>query len=245
VAAGPNLEFCVWNALLELIQTDAVAIWHANRLRRPLVDLTRTGDPYLDAVVAVHKRLGRELWVFDVTADIAGVWVFAAISRDCKTGQMVKGFGAHPEASRGLQRAVMECSQMLANVYGPTRDVNEHPASPCEAPLEQTHLLPPGTGEQLRKRLDAYRPGARTIQDLVVELGRKGMDVLVLDMTRPGIGLHTVRVIVPGLRSWFGRLAPGRLYDVPVALGERDGCLAECDLNRVAVEGGGRAEGFG
>ena len=45
------------------------------------------------------------------------------------------------------------------------------------------------------------------------------LETLVLDQTRPDIGLNVVKVIVPGLRHFWSRFAPGRLYDVPVKNG--------------------------
>ena len=63
----------------------------------------------------------------------------------------------------------------------------------------------------------------------------RGMELLVLDQTRPDIGLPVVRVIVPGLRHFWERLAPGRLFDVPVEMGWRESPLAEADLNPVPV----------
>jgi oxazoline/thiazoline synthase len=58
-----------------------------------------------------------------------------------------------------------------------------------------------------------------------------GLDFLVLDQTRPDIEVPVVRVIVPGLRHFYRRFAPGRLYDVPVKLGWRDRPLSEHELN--------------
>jgi ribosomal protein S12 methylthiotransferase accessory factor len=60
---------------------------------------------------------------------------------------------------------------------------------------------------------------------------RAGLDFLVLDQTRPDIEVPVVRVIVPGLRHFYRRFAPGRLYDVPVKLGLRDRPLPEHELN--------------
>ncbi len=40
-----------------------------------------------------------------------------------------------------------------------------------------------------------------------------------------------VRVIVPGLRHFYRRFGPGRLYDAPVALGFRKRPTRERDLN--------------
>jgi oxazoline/thiazoline synthase len=39
-----------------------------------------------------------------------------------------------------------------------------------------------------------------------------------------------VRVIVPGLRHFYRRFAPGRLYDVPVQLGLLEKPLQEGEL---------------
>ena len=61
------------------------------------------------------------------------------------------------------------------------------------------------------------------------------MELLVLDQTRPDIGMPVVRVVVPGLRHFWQRFAPGRLYDVPVEMGRRDRPLAEDELNPVPV----------
>jgi hypothetical protein len=62
---------------------------------------------------------------------------------------------------------------------------------------------------------------------------RAGMELLVLDQTRPEIGLPVVKVIVPGLRHFRLRLGPGRLYDVPPRLGWIDQPLTEDQLNPV------------
>jgi ribosomal protein S12 methylthiotransferase accessory factor len=59
---------------------------------------------------------------------------------------------------------------------------------------------------------------------------RAGLDFLVLDQTRPDVEVPVVRVIVPGLRHFYRRFAPGRLYDVPVKLGLLDRPLLESEL---------------
>jgi ribosomal protein S12 methylthiotransferase accessory factor len=64
---------------------------------------------------------------------------------------------------------------------------------------------------------------------------RAGMEMLVLDQTRAEIGLPVAKVIVPGLRHFWARFAPGRLYDVPVRLGWLGGPLAEEELNPIPM----------
>jgi ribosomal protein S12 methylthiotransferase accessory factor len=62
---------------------------------------------------------------------------------------------------------------------------------------------------------------------------QQGFDFLVLDQTRPDIGVPVVRVIVPGMRHFYRRFAPGRLYDVPIKLRLRDRPLLEDELNPI------------
>ncbi len=57
--------------------------------------------------------------------------------------------------------------------------------------------------------------------------------MIVLDLTRPDIDFSTVRVTVPGLRHFWARFAPGRLYDVPVEAGWSDRKLDESELNPI------------
>jgi ribosomal protein S12 methylthiotransferase accessory factor len=62
-----------------------------------------------------------------------------------------------------------------------------------------------------------------------------GLEMLVVDMTRPDIGLPVVKVIVPGLRHFWSRLAQGRLYDVPVRLGRLQLPTEFDDLNPIPM----------
>jgi ribosomal protein S12 methylthiotransferase accessory factor len=69
---------------------------------------------------------------------------------------------------------------------------------------------------------------------VVARVARAGLETLVVDQTRPDLGLCAVKVVVPGLRHFWPRFAPGRLYDVPERLGWTR-ALAEADLNPVPL----------
>jgi len=57
--------------------------------------------------------------------------------------------------------------------------------------------------------------------------------MVVIDLTRPDIGLCVVRVIVPGLAHFWPRFGIARLFQVPVKKGWRDTPCAEEALNPV------------
>jgi ribosomal protein S12 methylthiotransferase accessory factor len=246
-AAGNTLEEAVLQGFLELIERDGVALWWYNRVCRPGVDLDSFGEPYLDRLRTFLLRHGREFWALDLTADL-GVPVFASICRrtDGPPEQIVLGFGAHLEPRVALLRAVTEMNQMLTSplLKPEGKELGDPGADPETAhwlatatTANQPYLLPadgpPRTASSYpRNWSDDVTEDVRACQALVE---RAGLEMLVLDQTRPEVGLPVAKVIVPGLRHFWARFAPGRLYDVPVQLGWLDQPLAEDELNPVAM----------
>jgi hypothetical protein len=91
-----------------------------------------------------------------------------------------------------------------------------------------------------RKLVDASDFEDRSSDDIATDirlcvdrLHELGHETLVLDHTRPDVGFPTARVIAPGLRHFWARLAPGRLYDVPVSLGWLGRPQREDELNPI------------
>ena len=65
-----------------------------------------------------------------------------------------------------------------------------------------------------------------------VELAKSwGREMLVLDQTREDVGMPVVKVVVPGMRGWWARFAPGRLYTLPVQFGWLAEPKTESELN--------------
>lgn len=245
VAAGPNLEFCTWRALLELIETDTGAIWNANRLVRPEVNIGSFDDPYLNQLVAVHHDLDREIWVLDISLDIRGIRVFICISRDKDTGNIIKGFGTHPIAHKALEKAIMECCQMLPNVMTPevfNVDTNtigladEASSKPAPAKATPSHFLPDHNRPKLTQEDYEHVEVVTSIDELIKELTEKKIRILLQDVTRPELGISVMRVFGVHMRSWFDRRSPGRLYTVPVSLGLRDEPITEDEVNPQTIE---------
>jgi ribosomal protein S12 methylthiotransferase accessory factor len=73
------------------------------------------------------------------------------------------------------------------------------------------------------------------IRLLVDRLERAGLRVWLHDLTRPDVGFPTVRVLVPGLRHFWRRLGPGRLYDVPVEMGWLPVPRSEEEMNPISI----------
>jgi ribosomal protein S12 methylthiotransferase accessory factor len=100
----------------------------------------------------------------------------------------------------------------------------------------QPHLLP-APYEKPRTAGDYARPrGEDPGLDLVCARARDAnLEPLVVDLTRPDIGMPVAKVVVPGLRHIWPRFAPGRLFDIPVRLGRLEQPTAYERLNPVPL----------
>ena len=234
-AAGNTLEEAIVQGFLELVERDSYAIWWYNRLQRPEVDLSQFDDSYVRDLQSQLAESGRRLWVLDITSDL-GVPTYVAIVHWMQNGQenIEFGSGAHFDKRIALLRALTELNQFLSIglMGGGTGEkasldginplyLRDHPfLTPGGKPLEPAADAKPVPLHNTREQVDACVDIAR----------RAGHDFLVLNQTRPDVGVSVVRVIVPGLRHFYLRFAPGRLYDVPVKLGWLDRPLSENQL---------------
>ena len=248
-AAGNTLEEAILQGFFELVERDAFAVWWYNRLRLPGVDLDSFADDYLATAGDYYRGLNREMWVLDATGDL-GIPTFVAISRrtDKNEEDIIYGAGAHTDPHIAALRAVCELNQFLNWVQGtgPGGAGYRVDDPQClwwwrNATLADHPYLAPAAGVAPRGKSDYPVPETGDLREDVERcralIEARGMEFLVLDQTRPDIGMPVARVIVPGMRHYWERFAPGRLFDVPVAMGWRERPLAEAELNPAPVIG--------
>ena len=246
-AAGNTIAEAILQGFLELVERDSVALWWYNRVRRPAIDLISFNEPYLAQLEAFLRGRHRDLWALDVTSDL-GVPAVVAVSKrtDGEAEQIMFGLGAHLDARIAVLRAVTELNQML----GPVLDVPADDPGAGNLTDKQTlqwlrtatlanqpYLEPLDAASRRAAdfpvcRSDNLKDDVLFCQALAEGLGS---EFLVLDQTRPEIGLPVVKVIVPGMRHFWARFAPGRLYDVPVKLGWLPRARAEEELNPIPM----------
>ena len=246
-AAGNTLEEAILQGFFELVERDAFAIWWYNRLRVPAADLCGFDDEYLASAPDHYAGYERDLWMLDVTSDI-GIPTFVALSRrpDAPTEDIIYGAGAHTDPRIAALRAICELNQCLTWLPRPgTGDGRPMIDDPLAlwwwktARLADCPWLAPAPGRPPRGA--SHYPAIEStdtredVERCRALVEDRGMEFLALDQTRPDIGMPVARVIVPGMRHFWARFAPGRLYDVPVDMGWRTAALAEGDLNPTPV----------
>ena len=169
----------------------------------------------------------REVVVLDLTTDLE-IPAFAAVSwrTDGPDERIVLGFGAHLDARVGVLRALTELNQILVM----SNDSGERTGR--RTTIEAVHWLrtaTPGRPALPRAGSRRRRCGSPTVRPHLVDdlladvrhcqslIEARGLEVLVLDQTRPDIGLAVVKVIVPGTAPLLGPIRAGAAVRRPGA----------------------------
>ncbi|WP_439396686.1 TOMM precursor leader peptide-binding protein [Bradyrhizobium sp. PMVTL-01] len=233
-AAGNTREEAIVQGFLELVERDAYAIWWYNRVRRAELDLTQFEDSYVRDLQTQFADAGRRLWVLDITSDL-GIPSYVAIMHWMQNGHenIEFGSGSHFDRRIALLRSLTELTQFMSiGMMG--GGSGEKPSLDGVTPLRlddypflipsDKPTVPPAPGLKVPNN-------TRDQANACIEIAtRAGYDFLVLDQTRPDVEVPVVRVLVPGLRHFYRRFGPGRLYDVPVKLGLLDRPRLESEL---------------
>ncbi len=229
VAAGTCIEEAILQGLLELVERDAAALWWYSRARRPAIDLASFHDSYFDALRRDYADRGWSVWALDLTHDL-GIPACVALAHQPRSDRFSIGFGCHLEGKLAVQRALTELNQIF-EPNGPRRAPwnveamrsREYLFPNADLPAAAANTLPSHSSDDLRA----------DIEHCIARLRARELELIVVDKTRPDIGLSVAQVIVPGLRHFWPRFGPGRLYTVPPEIGWIDRVLGEDDLNPI------------
>jgi ribosomal protein S12 methylthiotransferase accessory factor len=209
LASGNTFEEAVFHALMEVIERDAWSLVEASRDTGPRV--TAIGDALSSDLLARFASANVEVHVKDITSDL-GIPTFAAVSDDVQLRDpalLTLGMGTHTSARIALLRALTEVAQSrLTQIHGAREDTD-------------TADFRRKAGYERVRRMNAYWFNGRSEEpfdnvpsydtdDFLSDIGialdrirRAGMErVIVVDLTRPEIGVPVVRVIVPGLEVY-------------------------------------------
>ena len=231
LAAGATRDHATLSALLELIERDAVAIWWYNQLPRPQIDVGSVGGSLVQAASAALARVGRHLWLLDLTFDL-GVPVVAAISqrKDQTCEAIAIGFGAALTVEKAVRKSILELWPSVCADPNTTGKASEQLGASRQATRwretgrldDWPALVPADAGCRYPVSTKPEHDPSDGIAQVTECLAANGVQPTVVDLTVPAIQVPVVRVVAPGLRPWQPHFAPGRLCQIPVSLGLLD-----------------------
>lgn len=226
-AAGNTLEEAILQALFELIERDASAVWWYNKIERPEFDMSRI-DKQQFTLLEETLKPGFDFWVLTLTHDI-GVPVMVAVGQDKKTQGLSFGFGCHLQSELAALRALTELCQLI-----PIRDQNDAPFD-FNAVVQESYLFP--ADKILLKDSDFISNGdiKIDIENIVNRLKALNFETLVVNYSRDPLPVKAAKVFVPGLCHIWPQLANSRLYQLPLDLGWLDRANTEQTINPQAL----------
>ena len=221
LAGGNHLLEAVSHAICELVEQDAFLRWRLADFPeacRTRLDLERIGDRQIQGVLERFRRAGVDVAVWEITSAVAipgfyctildapdspGPWLYSA-----------SGFGCHPVREIALLRALVEAAQSRLTAISGSRDDLDR--------AQYLHHRDPAVIRQQRQSIESHGPGRTLAEapsmdsddfaaDVVWELERLRSvgigHVAMVNLTKPGLGIPVVRVVIPGLMA-LGPLPP-------------------------------------
>jgi YcaO-like protein with predicted kinase domain len=218
LAAGNHLLEAVSHALCEVVERDALALWSergaADRASRR-IDLNTVDDPGCRRLLDAYEAARVGVVLSDLTSDVGLPVLSATIvdrAADClRRLPAAMGAGCHPDRAVALSRALTEAAQSRLTGIAGIRD-DGSPRSYRQArdrATIATHLatLDERPGRELADV--PHVPGTSIDADVAHELDQvraAGVrQVILVDLTRPDVGIPVVRMVVPGLEGWSAR----------------------------------------
>jgi ribosomal protein S12 methylthiotransferase accessory factor len=213
LSCAQSHEQAIMGGLCEVIERDAFsAMWHLRYSPAPLHLNEATKERLQRGVRSVLEQGHVDIQLWSLTTDV-GLPVVLAIATSEREGLMACGACAHSLVERAIDKGVIEALHGLAwsrlmkgrGVALPTREQIRTPTDHFSYYLNPTRRAPleflvknevPVESESL------CQPGLATYPQIVERLASIGKRVVVVDVTPDDVaslGLHVLRVIVPGL----------------------------------------------
>ena len=222
-AAGETLEGATVSAFLELVERDATAVWWHGQHHRPSLDISNLIIPeHFQEWLSSRSRLYQ---VLDLTHDL-DIPVFAAVSSEVDGKFIALGISADFDPATALLSALTEMCQMEFNLSM----AKDNPAMITGTPLGKwvdevslltaAHLQPSSIEAATTCKVPSVVANSHEQMNWIKDVCKgHGLEAFIVDMTRPEIGIPTVRVLMPGLCHYKKRDGALRLIDVPNKLG--------------------------
>ena len=215
LASGNHKLEAVSHAICEIVERDATTLWHAlgdEARQRTAVDLASVDDAACVAILERFEHAGVSVGIWETTSDV-GIPAFRCVIAEACPGGLRShlpgvGAGCHPVRAIALSRALTEAAQTRLTLISGARDdigMAKYLRSADASAHERTLKLIGGTHVR-RPFGQAPSYESETFnEDLgwqLERLTRVGISqVVVVELTKPRLGIPVCRVLIPGLEG--------------------------------------------
>jgi YcaO-like protein with predicted kinase domain len=214
LASGNHTLEAISHALCEVIERDAMALWHLDETdpsaKTTQLDLATVDDPACRTMLAQIQRADLRVAAWDISSDM-GIPCYACIVFDRPGMRVVgpcAGYGCHLSPAIALGRAISEAVQSRLTMIAGSRDdlirsrYQDARSEDELRELDEGIASPPPVRNFHDRTSLATATFEEDIAVLLNALRRVGISsTAVVDLTKSDIGIPVVKLIVPGLED--------------------------------------------
>jgi ribosomal protein S12 methylthiotransferase accessory factor len=200
-SAGNCVEEAVSQGICELVERHVSSIVSRNRLKTPAIDLGSVTDPIVLDMVGKYRKAGVQLFASDFSLH-TGIPSVGVLAYDPSTypekSEIVWTAGTTPNPQKALSRALTEVAQLAGDFNtGSTYVASGLPKFRSLA--EADYVIHPDKTVAISLLPDISHPNIRIeVENCVEALSRINMEVLLVNVTHPGLEIPAFYTIVPG-----------------------------------------------
>jgi ribosomal protein S12 methylthiotransferase accessory factor len=202
---GPSAGNCVEEALIqgicEIVERHVSSIISRRRMKTPLIDLASITDPAALEMIQKYAKAGVRLFVTDFSLD-TGIPSIGALAYDPATfpekSEIVWTAGTTPGPQKALIRALTEVAQ-LAGDFNTSSNYVASGLPKFKTLEEADYILRTDKVTPISALPDLSHDNIKVeIENCLAALSRKGMQVIVLNVTHPRLEIPSFYTIIPG-----------------------------------------------
>jgi ribosomal protein S12 methylthiotransferase accessory factor len=199
-AAGNTLEEAILQSLCEVIERHVSSVISHERMITPSIDPDSVQDPVARELLDKFAAQSIQVFIKDFSLD-TGIPTVGTLAWDPSTfperSEIVFTAGTTPNPEKSLSRALTEIAQLAGDFENRT---TYRPTLPKYKSLEEAkYVTTSAPTVSIRSLPDLSDNNFKTeIERCVSSLSPLGLEVLVIDVTHPQLGVPSVYTIIPG-----------------------------------------------
>lgn len=200
-SAGNCQEEAILQGICEVVERHVSSVINLNRLKTPAIDLSSTVDPLVLELIKKYQKEGIKLYASDFSLN-TGIPSIGVLAYDPSTfpgkSEIVWTAGTTPNPQKALNRALTEVAQ-LAGDFNTSANYVASGLPKFKDLAEADFVMHPDKKIGISSLPDLSNDNIKVeVENCIEALSKMGMEVILVDITHPRLGIPAFYTIIPG-----------------------------------------------
>jgi ribosomal protein S12 methylthiotransferase accessory factor len=200
-SAGNCQEEAILQGICEVVERHVSSVISLNRLKTPDIDLSSTVDPLVLELIKKYQKEGIKLYASDFSLN-TGIPSIGVLAYDPSTfpgrSEIVWTAGTTPNPQKALNRALTEVAQ-LAGDFNTSANYVASGLPKFKDLAEADFVMHPDKKIGISSLPDLSNDNIKVeVENCIQALSKMGMEVILVDITHPKLGIPAFYTIIPG-----------------------------------------------